>query len=152
MKIARRQYRTQYNANPVRSREIAHGRDIVQNLLQSFFPGVLGDVICASQQDHYFRRQFDDILTKTDKHLRGSLPRDAAVYIRLTRKKFTSICSRCCCLLSPAYGDGISHEHNAGFARRWSRQRLIGVSVLRQERPVIKCPRSEEGRVGNLTT
>src|SRR5579872_6892282 len=116
MKIAGRQYRAQYNADSIRACNVAHGSDIVANFLQSFLAGVLGNVIGPGEHYNYFRFQENDVLSKSDQHLRRGLAGDAAVDIWLSGKKLAAIRSPRRSLHAPTFGDGISHKHDARFA------------------------------------
>src|SRR5271167_3936515 len=107
MKIARRQYGAQDNTNAIRSGKLAHGGDVVANLLDRFLSGVLGYVICTGQQDNYFGLQENDVLAKTYQHLWCSLPGNTAIDIGLSGKKLATAGRSWRRLHSPAFGDGI---------------------------------------------
>ena len=71
----------------------------------------------------------NDVLPKSDQHLRRSLSTDTAPYVRLAGKRLGEE-------RRPPFGDGVPHEDHPPLARRRIAERHVGVAKPGEIRPV----------------
>ena len=76
--VVNRQYAGEDRLNTVELGKLAHHGQIVSD---SLIRKAEGNVISASENDHNFRLEIDNILLKAPEHLTGNLAVDSAIYV-----------------------------------------------------------------------
>ena len=106
--VAGRQTGSQDDLDFVKVSHLHHRDDVAIGQFFIVSPCVFSDVIGSIIEDNHLGLQLDDVLSKTQEELEGSLSADASADIAMLFEEVGV-------LLDPSLRDGVAHKHDAFF-------------------------------------
>ena len=131
--VVDREDRRKDHRNFVGPRQVSQGCQVRFNVFVRDRSRIARNVVGSGKYYNGFRLKINYVLPKAHQHLRGGLPADAAIDVRLAGKRIGN---------RPNVGDRVAEEHDPILSWCGRLQRCIGTAITRKLPVVVRVNRN----------